>query len=92
VGIGTSLVNKAGMAGSVNGRSSQTVTCSNEASPLDVVNFDEEGADQVEIVNPIWDYVDPDLIDLLLTNVGEHPVSLVYRLLSENYDAQDLVI
>lgn len=89
VGIGTSLANKSGMT-SVN--ASQGLTCSNEASPLDVVSFDEEGADQVEIVNPIWDYVDPDRIDLLLTNAGEHPVSLVYRLLSENYDAQDLIL
>ncbi|UZJ51243.1 hypothetical protein CBS101457_000563 [Exobasidium rhododendri] len=91
VGIGTSLVNRSGMS-SVNVYSSQGLKCSNEGSPLDVVNFDEEGADQVEIVNPIWDYVDPDAIDLLLTNVGEHPVSLVYRLLSENYDAQDLIL
>lgn len=91
VGIGTSLVNKSGMP-SVSAPSSQRLTYSNEGSPLDVVSFDEEGADQVEIVNPIWDYVDPDLIDLLLTNGGEHPVSLVYRLLSENYDAQDLVL
>lgn len=91
VGIGTSLVNKSGMA-NVSGPSLQHLTHSNEGSPLDVVNFDEEGADQVEIVNPIWDYVDPDNIDLLITNVGEHPVSLVYRLLSENYDSQDLIL
>jgi translation initiation factor eIF-2B subunit beta len=91
VGIGTSLVNKSGMP-SISSPSSQRLTYSNQGSPLDVVAFDEEGADQVEIVNPVWDYIDPDLIDLLLTNVGEHPVSLVYRLLSENYDAQDLVL
>lgn len=91
VGIGTSLVNKSGMA-NVSVPNSQSMTYSNEGSPLDVVNFNEEGADQVEIVNPIWDYVDPDNIDLLITNVGEHPVSLVYRLLSENYDTQDLIL
>ncbi|PWN37447.1 nagb/rpia/CoA transferase-like protein [Meira miltonrushii] len=63
---------------------------SSEASPLDVIPLNE--AEEVEVVNPIWDYVDPEMIDLLITNVGEHPISLVYRLLSENYDAQDLIL
>lgn len=104
VGIGTSLVDRSGMmhssiTASTGPRSAQDKTgivgkhgagFSSEGSPLDVLDLTEAG--NVEVVNPIWDYVDPDMIDLLITNVGEHPVSLVYRLLSENYDAQDLVL
>lgn len=40
-------------------------------------------AEEAEIVNPTWDYVEP--CDVLLTNVGEHPPSFVYRLIKENY-------
>ncbi|CAD6885192.1 unnamed protein product [Tilletia controversa] len=34
-----------------------------------------------------WEYVDPARIDVLITNVGEHPPSYVYRLVRENYHA-----
>jgi translation initiation factor eIF-2B subunit beta len=63
---------------------------SSEDSPLDVIDLVE--ANDAEVVNSTWDYLDPHMIDLLITNVGEHPVSLVYRLLSENYNAEDLVL
>lgn len=91
VGLGTSLVLKS------TSTSSWTFTSganSNQGPPAQVLPFDAESqaAEKVDVVNPLWDYVDPDLVDLLITNVGEHPVSLVYRLLAENYDSQDLVL
>jgi len=38
-----------------------------------------------EAYTPEWEYVDPARIDVLITNVGEHPPSYVYRLVKENY-------
>ena len=49
-------------------------------------------AQQAELVNPMWDYVQPELVDVFITNVGEHPPSYVYRLVKENYDVADLVL
>lgn len=50
---------------------------------------DEEGSG-LELVNPLWDYIPPNLVDVFITNVGEHPPSYVYRLIKENYAEQDL--
>ncbi|KAK0523524.1 GCD complex subunit gcd7 [Tilletia horrida] len=38
-----------------------------------------------EAYTPEWEYIDPARIDVLITNVGEHPPSYVYRLVKENY-------
>jgi len=46
-------------------------------------------AGDVGVVNPIFDYVPPDLIDLHLTNFGAHNPSYIYRLLSEYYHPDD---
>lgn len=43
-------------------------------------------AEEADIANPTWDYVEP--CDVLLTNVGEHPPSFVYRLIKENYHVE----
>lgn len=42
-----------------------------------------EGVDEV-LLNE-WDYVEPEGVDVLITNSGEFPGSYVYRLLSENF-------
>ncbi|KAH7907083.1 hypothetical protein BJ138DRAFT_1129413 [Hygrophoropsis aurantiaca] len=51
----------------------------------------DEGAlvDSVQVVNPRWDYVPPELVDVFITNDGEHPPSSVYRLIKEAYDDED---
>ncbi|KAJ7074298.1 hypothetical protein C8F01DRAFT_1099994 [Mycena amicta] len=51
----------------------------------------EEGAlvDKVDVVNPFYDYVPPDLVDAYITNDGDHPPSSIYRLIKETYDDED---
>jgi len=59
-------------------------------NPDDVLGFDEgELVDKVDVVNPYYDYVQPELIDAYITNDGEHPPSSIYRLLKETYDDED---
>ncbi|KAJ7775124.1 hypothetical protein B0H16DRAFT_1408387 [Mycena metata] len=58
--------------------------------PNQVLGF-EEGSlvDKVDVVNPFYDYVQPDLIDAFITNDGDHPPSSIYRLIKETYDDED---
>ena len=34
--------------------------------------------------------MEPSQLDVIITNVGEHPPSYVYRLIQENYHEQDV--
>ncbi|KAJ1660756.1 GCD complex subunit gcd7 [Dispira simplex] len=43
----------------------------------------------VEVINPYYDYVAPEYINLFITNHGGHPPTYLYRLLNENYDPED---
>lgn len=58
--------------------------------PGDVLGF-EEGllTDGVDVVNPHYDYLAPELIDAFITNDGDHPPSSIYRLIKETYDDED---
>ncbi|KAF8727616.1 hypothetical protein AX14_007225 [Amanita brunnescens Koide BX004] len=59
-------------------------------NPSDVLGFEEgDLVDKVEVVNPYYDYVRPELIDAFITNDGDHPPSSIYRLLKETYDDED---
>jgi len=59
-------------------------------NPSDVLGFEEADlVDKVDVVNPYYDYVHPDLIDAFITNDGDHPPSSIYRLLKETYDDED---
>ncbi|KAF8334232.1 uncharacterized protein EI90DRAFT_2915836 [Cantharellus anzutake] len=40
--------------------------------------------ENVDILNPWFDYVKPELIDVLITNYGDHPPAYVYRYISWN--------
>lgn len=64
----------------------------NQGAVSEVVNYATSArlADEAEIVNPLWDYVEPSQLDVIITNVGEHPPSYVYRLIQENYHEQDV--
>ncbi|KAF9532152.1 hypothetical protein CPB83DRAFT_847311 [Crepidotus variabilis] len=59
-------------------------------NPADVLEF-ENGhmVDKVDVVNPYYDYVQPELIVAYITNDGDHPPSSIYRLLKESYDDED---
>jgi translation initiation factor eIF-2B subunit beta len=64
------------------------------ASPADVLRFGDVGAqlEHVHVDNPVFDYVPPNLVSLLLTNFGGTQTSYVYRLLAETADPEDKFI
>lgn len=70
----------------------ERLTTSNQGPVSEVVNHaaSKTLAEEAEIVNPLWDMVAPGDLDVILTNVGEHPPSYVYRLIQENYHEEDL--
>ncbi|KAL5533272.1 GCD7 [Sanghuangporus sanghuang] len=60
------------------------------ADPSSVLGFDEGSlVDKVDVINPYYDYVAPELFDVYITNDGDHPPSSVYRLIKETYDDED---
>lgn len=63
-------------------------------SPSGVVEYAELIANgrvmsNVDFVNPMHDYIRPELINLYVTNVGSFQPSYVYRLLAEYYHSDD---
>jgi translation initiation factor eIF-2B subunit beta len=75
-------------------------TFNEHGAPSQLIKFDElnfEGVDGqgcdtsalVDIQNPGFDYVEPKLVSLFITNIGGHNPSYIYRLLAEYYDPQD---
>ena len=75
------------------------------SSPSEVMTFKDISTirtSDVEVINPAFDYIDPDLIDLFITNVpvvptqsgagGGFGTSSIYRLISEYYSMEDTVL
>ena len=75
-------------------------------NPDHVLGFENgDLVDKVDVVNPYYDYVQPELIMAYITNEwvvhfsndqlpmsadsGDHPPSSIYRLLKESYDDED---
>jgi len=61
-------------------------------SPSSVVDYREISDDlmsKVELINPVHDYITPQLIDLYITNIGAFQPSYIYRLLAEYYHTDD---
>ncbi|XP_022656810.1 translation initiation factor eIF-2B subunit beta-like [Varroa destructor] len=60
-------------------------------SPQDIFDFAESTCelDDAEFLNPVFDYVPPDLVPLFIFNVGGNSPSYVYRLVSELYHPDD---
>ncbi|XP_050119779.1 uncharacterized protein LOC126597061 [Malus sylvestris] len=57
----------------------------------DFVDFSiGSGASLLNIVNPSFDYVPPELVSLFVTEIGGHNPSYIYRLISDFYCADDL--
>jgi len=62
-------------------------------SPGAVMDYEEMSSlQEVEVLNPAFDYVPPELLDLYITNTGGHQPSYIYRLLSEYYHHEDSVL
>ncbi|GAA5969872.1 hypothetical protein JCM11641_008070 [Rhodosporidiobolus odoratus] len=45
----------------------------------------EDGEEETEVLNPYYDVVPAELVSLYISNLGGHPSSLLYRLLSDMY-------
>ncbi len=61
-------------------------------SPSSVIDYNLLGdpvLSEVEFVNPVHDYIPPQLIDLYITNIGGFQPSYIYRLLAEYYHSDD---
>ncbi|CAK0782653.1 hypothetical protein CVIRNUC_005852 [Coccomyxa viridis] len=64
----------------------------------DVLDADYEAAGtcsedlHVHAFNPVFDYVPPELVSLLVTDIGGHIPSYVYRLLAEYYSREDYTL
>jgi len=59
-------------------------------SPEQVLGYScGEIVSQVQLVNPVFDYVPPELVTLFISNIGGNAPSYVYRLLSELYHPDD---
>lgn len=59
-------------------------------SPQGVLSYsDGDILSKVNVYNPVFDYVPPELVTLFISNTGGHAPSYVYRLLSELYHPDD---
>ena len=52
-------------------------------------NLDGDLMGKVEVQNPIFDFVPPDLVDLYITNLGGHAPSYLYRIIKDQYREED---
>ncbi|XP_027165888.1 translation initiation factor eIF-2B subunit beta-like [Coffea eugenioides] len=50
-----------------------------------------DGAPLVHVANPVFDYVPPELVSLVITDIGGHKPSYIYRLIADYYSSQDYV-
>ena len=46
--------------------------------------------EKVEVENPTFDFVPPDLVDLYITNLGGHAPSYLYRIIKDQYRDEDV--
>jgi len=61
------------------------------ASPSGLLDYeDAELMSKVEVIAPIFDYVPPDLVSMVVTNNGAQSVTYVYRLVKDFYHAHDV--
>ncbi|KMU73436.1 translation initiation factor eIF-2B subunit beta [Coccidioides immitis RMSCC 3703] len=51
---------------------------------------DGELVDNIDVVNPLSDYVPAELIDLYITNIGGHAPSYLYRIVADHYRNEDV--
>ncbi|CAG5126391.1 unnamed protein product [Candidula unifasciata] len=61
------------------------------ASPAELLDYeDAELLSKVEVIAPIFDYVPPELISMVVSNNGAQSVSYVYRLVKDFYHPDDV--
>ncbi|KAI4156585.1 MAG: hypothetical protein L6R39_001095 [Caloplaca ligustica] len=47
---------------------------------------------KIDVENPIFDFVPPDLVELYITNLGGHDPSFLYRLFADHYRSEDIYL
>ncbi|KAJ1909787.1 GCD complex subunit gcd7 [Mycoemilia scoparia] len=61
-------------------------------SPDSILPYkDGDLASHIDVINPYYDYVAPELIDVFVDQTGGHPPSYLYRLLQESYDTKNII-
>jgi translation initiation factor eIF-2B subunit beta len=59
--------------------------------PGKVVGYDEgEFMEKVDVVNPLFDWVDAELVSLYVTNLGGCAPSFLYRIVADHYRVEDV--
>jgi len=58
--------------------------------PSKVLSHRHPLAKRVEVVNPLTDYVAPELVDLYITNLGPCALSYLYRIIEDHYNPADI--
>lgn len=64
-------------------------TLNDLVSPSSVMEYADMDDKDVELINPVHNYISPELISLYVTNVGAFQPGYIYRLLAEHYHADD---
>ncbi|KAK8793504.1 hypothetical protein WA158_004863 [Blastocystis sp. Blastoise] len=62
-------------------------------SPQTVLPFAKRNEDLIKtnIINPIYDYIPPEYINIIITSNGEYPPSAIFRLIRESYTLRDVL-
>ena len=59
--------------------------------PEKVVPYEDgEFMDKVDVVNPVYDFVEAESVDLYITNLGGCAPSFLYRIVADHYRAEDI--
>ncbi|KAH7101470.1 nagb/rpia/CoA transferase-like protein [Auriculariales sp. MPI-PUGE-AT-0066] len=58
------------------------------AAVLGLNDVSEVGHD-VDVLNPAWDFIEPALVDVYITNDGDHAPSFIHRLIRDAYGDDD---
>ena len=59
--------------------------------PSKIVPYEEgDFMDNIEVDNPLFDYVPAGLLDLYVTNLGGHTPSYLYRIIEDHYRSEDV--
>ncbi|CAM6113365.1 unnamed protein product [Calypogeia fissa] len=69
-------------------------------SPLEIMDFGDlsdclsgvAGGPELNVFNPAFDYIPPELVSLFITDTGGHTPSYVYRIVAEFYSPEDIVL
>mmetsp|Transcript_2598 Transcript_2598/g.5883 ORF Transcript_2598/g.5883 Transcript_2598/m.5883 type:complete len:105 (-) Transcript_2598:589-903(-) len=67
-------------------------TLNDLVSPSAILDYAERSdplLQSVECINPVHDYIAPELVNLYVTNIGAFQPSYIYRLLAEYYHSDD---